>query len=111
MITDDPRFIRAVEFFNGADYLEASDEFEDLFFEAVRDEVPFVRTLMQFSVGLHHVQTGQRRPAIERIEEGLKVLAPDDFGLDLAALRQGMRSGLDAFKRGERPAWPKIQTR
>jgi predicted metal-dependent hydrolase len=109
VITADPRFIRAVDFFNAGDYLEASDEFEELFFEAVRDEVDFVRTLMQFSVGLHHVQTGQRRPAIERIEEGLKVVASSDFGVDLAELRDGMRAALDVFKRGGRPSWPQIR--
>ena len=111
MITADPRFIRGVELFNAGDYLEASDEFEDLFFEAVRDEVEFVRIFLQFSTGLHHVQTRQRRPAIERIEVGLQVIAPNDFGIDLVALRNGMKSGLAAFARGERAAWPRISKR
>jgi hypothetical protein len=37
-ITADPRFIRGVALFNAGDDLEASDLFEDLFFEGVRDE-------------------------------------------------------------------------
>lgn len=111
MITADPRFIHGVELFNAGDYLEASDEFEDLFFEGVRDEPEFVRIFLQFSVGIHHVQTGQRRPAIERIDEGLKIVAVNDYGIDLAALHDGMRHALEAFKRHERPSWPRITTR
>ena len=111
MITADPRFIHGVELFNAGDYLEASDEFEDLFFEGVRDEPEFVRIFLQFSVGIHHVQTGQRRPAIERIEEGLKIVAVNDYGIDLSSLYDGMRHGLGAFNRRERPSWPQIRTR
>ena len=111
MITSDPRFARGVALFNAGDYLEASDEFEELFFEAVRDEVEFIRIFLQFSTGLHHVQTKQRRPAIERIEVGLKVVAADDFGIDLVALHEGMRAGLASFKRGEDPVWPQVRTR
>jgi hypothetical protein len=111
VITADPRFVRGVELFNAGDYLEASDEFEDLFFEAIRDEVAFIRIFLQFSTGLHHVQTKQRRPAIERIEEGLKVVATDDFGIDLVALHDGMRAGLESFKRGGNASWPQVRTR
>jgi len=108
VITADPRFIRGVELFNAGDYLEASDAFEELFFEGVRDEPEFIRIFLQFSVGIHHVQTGQRRPAIERIEEGLKIAAVHDYGIDLEALHDGMRRGLAAFKRRERPSWPAV---
>lgn len=111
MITDDPRFVRGVELFNAGDYLEASDEFEELFFEAVREEVEFVRIFLQFSTGLHHVQMKQRRPAIERIEEGLKVVAAEDFGIDLRALHDEMRACLTSFERGENARWPLIRAR
>jgi predicted metal-dependent hydrolase len=111
LITDDPRFVRGVELFNSGDYFDANEEFEDLYFEGVRDEPEFVRTFLQFAVGIHHAQTGQRRPAIERIEEGLKIAAPHDYGIDVEALRRGMRDALGEYKRGRNPRWPKIMRR
>ena len=111
MISDDPKFLRGVELFNGGDYFEANEEFEDLYFEGVRDEPEFARIFLQFAVGIFHAQTGQRRPAIERIEEGLKIAAPHDYGVDLDALRDGMRTALDSFKAGRKPEWPTITRR
>jgi hypothetical protein len=40
-LTEDPRFLRGIALFNDGDYLEASDCFEELFFEGVRDEPDF----------------------------------------------------------------------
>ena len=75
-IEDDPRFADAITLFNSGDYFEASDIFEELFFEAVRDEVPVARALLQASVGLLHAERGQKQSAIGRLEEakqGLRV--------------------------------------
>jgi hypothetical protein len=109
-ITADPRFVRGVALFNDGEYLEASDCFEELFFEGVRDEPEFVRIFLQFSVGIHHAEMGQRRPACERIDEGLRVLAStaDDHGVDLPALAAGMSAGASAIRAHKRPAWPRI---
>ena len=110
MITSDPRFVRGVALFNEGEYLEASDCFEELFFEGIRDEPEFVRIFLQFSVGIHHAQMGQRRPACERIDEGLRVVASsaDDYGIDLAALADGRRAGANAIRDQKRPVWPRI---
>jgi predicted metal-dependent hydrolase len=70
-IEADPRFLRGISLFNAGDFLEACDEFEELFVEAVRDEVEFVRVFLQLSVGIHHVERGQCRAAIQRLEEGI----------------------------------------
>src|SRR5438128_12121792 len=95
-ITADPRFIRGVSLFNDREYLEASDLFEELFFEGVRDEPDFVRIFLQFSVGIYHAETGQLRPAVERTEEGLRLVASnrDDYGIDLLALPCTTRVGV-----------------
>src|SRR5688500_19783256 len=69
-LEDDPRFAAARAHFDAGDWLEASDLFEELYFEAVRDEVPLVRLLLQISTGMHHIARGQRRAAVERLEEG-----------------------------------------
>jgi hypothetical protein len=73
-LEDDPRFAEALRHFDAGDWLEASDLLEELFFEAVRDEVPLVRVLLQISTGMHHLARGQRNAARERLEEGLRVM-------------------------------------
>ena len=112
-ITADERFIRGVTLFNEGEYLEASDLFEDLFFEGVRDEPDFVRIFLQFSVGIHHAQTGQWRPAVERIQEGIRLVASnrDDHGIDLRALADGMRAGVTQVRSKTKPDWPRIERR
>ena len=109
-IVDDPRFVRGVTLFNEGEFLEASDLFEELFFEGVNDEPEFVRIFLQFSVGIFHAQTSQRRPAIERIEEGLRLVdeTRDDHGIDLASLAAGMRAAARQIRDQSRPAWPTI---
>lgn len=92
-LEDDPRFHAAMAFFASEDWLEASDLFEELFFEAVRDEVPLVRALLQVSTGMHHLSRGQRRAASERLQEGLRAIetVTDARGVDLEALRELIR--------------------
>ena len=92
----DPRFAEALRHFDAGDWLEASDLFEELFFEAVRDEVPLVRVLLQISTGMHHLARGQRNAARERIEEGLRAIADvsDSRGVDLERVRQVAIAGL-----------------
>jgi len=109
-LTDDPRFIRGVTLFNEGEYLEASDCFEELFFEGNRDEPDFIRIFLQFSVGIHHAQTGQWRPAVERIEEGLVLVASNanDRGIDLVELAEGMRTGVKSLREKSTPVWPAI---
>lgn len=88
-LEDDPRFAEALRHFENGDWMEAADLFEELFFEAVRDEVPLVRALLQISTGLHHRARGQQRAARERLEEGLRALdeVTNARGVDLAKLR------------------------
>ena len=86
---DDPRFRAALDLLNAGDYAEAADAFEELFFEAVRDEVEPLRALMQIATGFHHIERGRARAAIERLEEGIAAMdrITNDYGLDVAALR------------------------
>lgn len=75
--------------FDAGDWLEASDLFEELFFEAVRDELPLVRFMLQISTGMHHLARGQRNAARERIAEGLRGIADvtNARGVDLKRVR------------------------
>ncbi|HEX7829674.1 MAG TPA: DUF309 domain-containing protein [Thermoanaerobaculia bacterium] len=88
-LEDDPRFASALRHFDEGDWLEASDLFEELYFEAVRDEVALVRFLLQISTGFHHVARGQRRAARERLEEGLRGIADikNARGVDVGSIR------------------------
>jgi predicted metal-dependent hydrolase len=100
-LEDDPRFAEALAHFASGDWLEASDLFEELFFEAVRDEVPLVRALLQISTGMHHISRGQRRAAVQRLEEGLRAIetVTNARGVDLGGLREQARTAIAQFAR------------
>lgn len=89
-LADDPRLGEGLRLLEAGDWLEASDVFEELFFEAVRDEVPLVRTLLQLATALHHRSMGQLRPARERLAEAEKALREitNSHGVDLEWLRR-----------------------
>lgn len=87
-LTDDPRFRSMLALLASGDYAEASDLCEELFFEAVRDEIAFVRVFLQLTVGLHHLELRQWRPAAERLEEGMVAIGEvtNARGFDLRRL-------------------------
>jgi hypothetical protein len=95
-LEDDPRFADARAHFAAGDWLEASDLFEELFFEAVRDEVALVRVLLQVSTGMHHLSRGQRRAAAERLREGLHAMGDvrNVFGVSLEDVERVAREAL-----------------
>lgn len=99
-LEEDERFAAALRYFENGDWLEAADLFEELFFEAVRDEVPLVRFLLQVSTGMHHISRGQRRAACERLEEALRiadeVVAPR--GVDVARIAAEARAAIRRVK-------------
>ena len=109
----DPRFAVAVAHFQAGDFDEASDGFEELFFEAVRDELAFVRVFLQVSAGVFHAQCGQRRPAVERLKEGLHAMdeVTNDRGFDLQALRRDAVRLIAQINAGEAQLRPKIVRR
>jgi len=112
-LEDDPRFLAAIAQFNAGQFYEAGDAFEELFFEAVRDEVELVRVLLQVSVGAYHADTGQRRPAVERLEEALLAIdrVTNDRGYDLVRLRQDIRVLIAEIRAGRAVTWPRVARR
>jgi hypothetical protein len=99
-LAEDPRFAAALAHFDRGDWLEASDLFEELFFEAVRDELPLVRVLLQVSTGFHHIARGQRRAARERLEEGLVALheVTNAHGVDVGRVRSLVEQALATLR-------------
>ena len=112
-LEDDPRFLAAVAQFNAGEFYEAGDGFEELFFEAVRDELEFVRVMLQVSVGAYHADTGQRRPAIERLEEALLAIdrVTNDRGYDLGRLREDIKLLMKEIRAGRVTKWPRVELR
>ncbi|MEO6260847.1 MAG: hypothetical protein ABIP63_10870 [Thermoanaerobaculia bacterium] len=112
-IEDDPRFAVAIAHFQAGDFDDAGDGFEELFFEAVRDELEFVRLFLQVSVGVFHAQCGQKRPAVERLEEGLRAMAgiTSDRGFDLQSLGQQVVQLIDQIKAGQPQLRPRLMRR
>src|ERR1700741_2711453 len=97
-LEDDPRFHEALRHFDAGDWLEASDLCEELYCEAVRDELPLVRVLLQISTGMHHIARGQHRAARERLDEGLRVMS------EITNARGVDREKLRALAERRRPA-------
>ena len=99
-LEDEPRFHAALHFFDSGDWLEASDLFEELFFEAVRDEVPLVRVLLQVATGMHHLSRGQRRAAVQRLEEGLRAISAvtNARGVNLEKVRRVAEEAVGKLK-------------
>ena len=112
-LEDDPRFLAAIDQFNAGEFYEAGDGFEELFFEAVRDEVELVRVFLQVSVGAYHADTGQRRPAVERLEEAVLAIdrVTNDRGYDLGRLRDDVRRLMKAIRAKEPLIWPRVSRR
>ena len=106
----DPRFHLASDHVNRGEFAEAGDLFEELFFEAAGDELEFARTFLQVSVGFLHADQGQRRPAIERLGEGILAIdrVTDARGFDLAALRRDVAGVIESIREGRRFAFPSI---
>jgi hypothetical protein len=110
-IEEDPRFIQGIELFNAADFFEAGDVFEELYFEAIMGELEFIRIFLQLSVGCLHAERRQVRPAIERLGEGILAVdrVADPRGYDLAALKEEMERMVRQLSAGETAApWPTV---
>ncbi len=109
-IGDDPRFLKGVRALNAHDYFDASEEFEDLFFEAVLGEVAFARVFLQVAVGAHHLERGQRQAAVDRLAEVSKAIdaVTNDRGWDLARLQDDVRALIARVLAGEPFVWPQV---
>lgn len=114
-IADDPRFLTALHHFDEEDFFEATELWEELFFETVRDEVEFVRLFLQIGAGIHHVDRGQLKAAIERLEVALQVVekVTNPRGFDLARIASETRRIIDAIQQRRagntaRIPWPKL---
>jgi predicted metal-dependent hydrolase len=112
-IGDDPRFHAAIAMLTAHDYFEASDEFEDLFFEAVRDEVEFARVFLQLAAGGVHLELRQWRAAAQRLDEAVRAIArvTNDRGFDLVRMASELRTLIAQVRQGSAFEWPRVLRR
>ena len=92
------------------DYFEASEEFEELFFEAVRDELEFARVFLQLAAGGVHLERRQWRAATQRLDEAVRAIArvTNDRGYDLATMSAELRTVIAQVRQGEPFEWPRV---
>lgn len=106
-IAEDPRFQTGLALIESQEFLDASELFEELFLEAVRDEVEFARVFLQLAVGFEHLDRGQRTAGADRLEEAIKAIdrVMNDRGFDLGAIRDTVEEMIESARGGERFVW------
>lgn len=83
MIFQDARFLKGCELFDGAEFFEAHEEWEDLWHELHGPEHALVQGLIQVSVAMHHASNenwnGAKKlcsSAIQYLEKGKSAGGP-----------------------------------
>ena len=109
-LSDDPRLDEAIDLFNRGSYEEAADIAEELYYEATGDERPLARVLLQFFVGMVHVDQGQAAPAMERLRVGLDAAATVTtwLGIDAKSIVEQMSAVVRHLERGTPAGSPRI---
>lgn len=107
----DPRFTQGLALFGQEEYGESADAFEELFFEAIGDEVQFVRFFLQVSTGFHHLDRGTPGAAIERLEHGIIAgrKVTNWRGFDGPALIEQIEDAVRTIRSGRRPHPPPLK--
>lgn len=85
-LVEDPRFKRAIELFNAANWYPAHDVFEELWHETAGPERRTLQGVLQVAVAQLHLEGGNRRGATILYGEGLgrlRGIGTPDLGFDL----------------------------
>ena len=97
----DPRFGAAVGLFNAGAWYACHDGFEELWHETQGPCRRSLQGILQIAVAHVHLERDNLRGATVLLGEGLGRLqnaGPEQFGLDLEALRQVARQRLQALQ-------------
>src|SRR5947209_2568462 len=89
----DPRYLAGILFFNGQDFFEAHEVWEDLWAESHGDERRFVQGLIHAAVGLFHFSGGNLGGAVKLYRSGRDYMEPCGspfLGLDSAGFWRQM---------------------
>lgn len=105
-------YLRAVDYFNRADFFEAHETWEDIWRAAAGPEKRYLQGLIQIAVALHHHSTGNVAGARSLLKRGCKNLdgCPEIFcGVRLPPLLRSLEQWQTALAEGKPvPALPKL---
>ncbi len=105
-LSEDPRFVQALELFNSGAWYEAHDAFEELWHEQMDPERKLLQAIVQIAVAHVHLERGNTRGCTILLGEGigrLKPSLPVALGLDLASLHSVVSDRLAALQSGRDP--------
>ena len=105
-LTEDERFIKALDLFNSEDWYSAHDAFEELWHETYGPERNTIQGLLQISVAQFHLCQGNRNGAAILFGEALGrlgKLGTPDLGLDVDRLCQCVKKRLKLIHQGSNP--------
>jgi uncharacterized protein len=91
----DPRYLAGILFFNGRDFFEAHEVWEDLWMESGPPVRRFYQALIQAAVALYHFGNGNLRGAAKLYRSSRDYMAPYGptyLGLDVAGFWRQMEA-------------------
>ena len=68
------KFLTAIDQFNDADFFSAHDSFEELWIDCRTDERDFLQGLVQLSVGMFHLVSGNLKGAVSQLRKSVEKL-------------------------------------
>lgn len=109
----DPHYLAGILFFNGRDFFEAHEVWEDLWNECGDDDRRFYQGLIQAAVALHHYGNGNLRGAVklfatakaymERYPSPYQGLDRESFWVEMAVCFAPVHAETDLLRRDLRP--------
>ena len=100
LITQDPRFEKALELFNSSEWYLSHDVFEDLWHETLGPERNTLQAFLQIAVAQIHLERGNRNGSIILFGEALGRLTKSgnpNLGLDVEQLCESVRRKLESL--------------
>ncbi|WP_040891132.1 DUF309 domain-containing protein [Zavarzinella formosa] len=98
---DDPRFAEGIRLFNGRDFFEAHEVWEDLWHEMAGPDRRFVQALIQAAVCAYHSGNGNARGACRLFESAKRYMTTygsSHWGVDIIGFWESMAAALAEFR-------------
>lgn len=105
------QFERGIAHFNGGEFFEAHEVWEELWLRASAEEKPFLQGIIQIAAAFHHVKRGNLSGAKSLLAAGLAKVgqySDQHRGIKLAQLRTEAQVWLQNFETGQIPVISKL---
>jgi predicted metal-dependent hydrolase len=93
----DPRYLAGIEHFNGREFFEAHEVWEDLWHDTAGPDRRFFQGLIQAAVAVYHAGNGNARGARRLFHSGRRYMSaypPRHLGLDVPAMWAALERAL-----------------